>query len=242
MSFPISDRLTTRIGTARDAPCAAALANLARHTSRDTVLVASPIAQPLRSSDAGIGHLTSSDIDGLSTVVDDLGARDLDLVLHGSGGGLEAAAELVALLRGRYDTIRALVPEAALSALSLVAFVCDTVIMPDSALLGVTEDPSVPNIASREAADWVARNSMQPNALSRVELTATMFGEEEDSGGPITARHARDLGLQIHVVCDRSGIGSDLEAIGKPVEDTFRAESLVKLIENHRGVYYAVIS
>ena len=186
--------------------------------------------------------MTSDDIDGLSIVVDDLGARGLDLVLHGSGGGLKAAAELVALLRGRYDSIRALVPEAALSALSLVAFVCDTVILPESALLGVPQHGSQLPIESGEAADWVARNSTQPNVANRVELTTMIFDEDKSSDGPITARHARDLGLQVPLVCDRSGIGSDLEAIGKPIENTFRAEALVKLIENHKGHYYAVIS
>jgi hypothetical protein len=242
MSSPVSDRFRSRIGTARGAPCAAALANLARHTSRDTVLVASSTPQPYHHGDKGVSDLTGGDIDGLSTVINDLGARDLDLVLHGSSSGLDAAAELVALLRGRYDSIRALVPEAALSALSLVAFVCDTVIIPESALLGVTQDPWEPHIASGEAANWVARNATQPNASNRVELAAMMFGDDENFAGPITARHARDLGLRIHLVCDRSGIGSDLEAIGKPIEGTFRAESLVKLIENHRGVFYAVNS
>jgi hypothetical protein len=155
---------------------------------------------------------------------------------------LEAAAELVALLRGRYDSIRALVPEAAVSALSLIAFVCDTIIMPESALLGVPQDFREAHITCGEAAEWVARNSAHPNTSNRVELTTMIFDEDESSDGPITARHARDLGLQVHLACDRSGIGSHLEAIGKPVEYTFRAESLVKLIENHRGAYYAVVS
>jgi hypothetical protein len=242
MIFSISDAPATRIGNARGAPCAAALAHLARHTSRDTVLIASSTTQPVRHGDATVGHLTGYDVDGLSTVVDHLGAKGLDLVLHGSGGGLEAAAEFVALLRGRYDSIRALVPEAALSALSLIAFVCDTIIMPESALLGVPQDSREPHIACGEAADWVARNGAHRNALNRIELATMVFDEDESSDGPITARHARDLGLQVHLVRDRSGIGSHLEAIGKPVEYTFRAEALVKLIENHQGGFYAVVS
>jgi hypothetical protein len=242
MSYFFPDHVTTRTGNARGSRCAAALANFSRHTSRDTVLVACSATQSYARSEKGIGHLTSSDIDGLSEVIDDLGARDLDLVLHGSGGGLEAAAELVALLRGRYHSIRALVPEAALSALSLIAFVCDSLVMPESALLGLPHDSYEPHLETREAVEWVASNGTHPNASNRVEITTRLFDEDAVSSGPITARYARDLGLQIPLVCDRSGVGSDLEAIGQAVENTLRAEALVKLIENHRGFYYAAIS
>jgi hypothetical protein len=216
------------------------LANLARHTSRDTLLVASASTGSYRRGESTATHLTSEDIDGLSKVVHDLGARDLDLVLHGSGSGLVAASELISLLRGRYDSIRALVPDAALSILSLIAFACDTVIMPEPALLGVTDDPREAQITAAEAADWVNRHCTQTDLLQRIELATVMFGEEEGCRGPLTAAHAHELGLQIHLVGDRSGIGADLVALAQPIEETCRADGLVKLIENHRGAYYVV--
>jgi hypothetical protein len=216
------------------------LANLARHTSRDTVLIASASSSSYRHGESTAAHLTSEDVDGLSVVVHHLGARDLDLVLHGSGGGLVAAAELVSLLRGRYDSIRALVPDAALSVFSLIAFVCDTVIMPETALLGVSDDPHEPRITSAEAADWVTRHCTEKKPLQRIAVATAMFEEDEGFRGPMTASHARELGLEVDLVGDRSGIGSDLAALGQPIDEAFGTDTLVKIIENHRGTYYAV--
>jgi hypothetical protein len=242
MKNSFGDHLTSRSGIDRRTPCLSALANLARHTSRDTVLIASASTGSSHRVSADAAHLTSEDIDGLSKVVHDLGARDLDLVLHGSGAGLIAAADLISLLRGRYDSIRALVPDTALSILSLIAFACDTVIMPETAVLGVSDDPREPRITAPEAATWLARNCNQTDLLERIEFVVTTFGEEEGSRAPMTAAHAHELGFQIHLVGDRSGIGADLAALGPPIEKSFRTNTLVKLIENHRGAYYSVES
>lgn len=240
MRYSFSNRFTTRSGIDRGTPCLSALANLARHTSRDTVLIAAASPGSYRHGESTATHLTSEDVDGLSGVVHHLGTRDLDLVLHGSGGGLVAAAELVSLLRGRYDSIRALVPDAALSILSLIAFACDTVIMPETALLGASGDPHEPQIDSAEAAHWVARNCTQKDLLKRIELVTVMFDTEEGSRGPMTAALAHELGFHIHLVGDRSGIGSDLAALGQPIDEAFGTDTLVKLIENHRGTFYAM--
>ena len=240
MNLPPANRLRTRLGVDRTTPRASALANLARHTSRDTVLIASVISWAGAAGESGEGRFTSEDVDGLSTVVHEPGTRHLDLVLHGSGSGLGAASELVSLLRGRYDSIRALVPESALSIMSLIALSCDTVITPETALLGASEAPHEAYISSAEAADWLARRCTQPDLSHRVELAKLIFSEEESSRSPITASHARDLGLRIHVVGDRSGIGLDLEALGQAIGDAFRRDTLIKIIESHRGAFYSV--
>ena len=238
----LGNHLTRRSGTDRKTSCLSALASLARHTSRDTVLIASASTGSVRRAKPTAGHLTSTDIDGLSRVVQPLGARDLDLVLHGSAGGFIAAAELISLLRGRYDSIRALVPDTALAVLSLIAFACDTVIMPETAVLGVSDDPHQPRITSAQAATWLVRNCVQTDLSKRIEFAATTFGEEEGSRAPMTAAHAHELGFQVHLVGDRSGIGADLAALGPPIEESFRTATLVKLIENHRGTFYSVAS
>jgi hypothetical protein len=240
MNRPPANSFSTRLGFDRRTPCVSALANLARHTSRDTVLIASVTPGVGTAGESGEGRFTSEDVDGLSTVVHELGARHLDLVLHGSGSGLGAASDLVSLLRGRYDSIRALVPETALSIMTLIALVCDTVITPETALLGASEDPHEEHISSARAADWLARHCTQPDLSQRIELAKLMFSEEESSRSPITASHARDLGLRIHLVGDRSGIGLDLEALGHPIGDAFRNDTLIKIIENHRGAFYTV--
>ena len=95
--------------------------------------------------------------------------------LYGAGAGTDPLG------------LAALIPDAALSALSLIAFACDTIIMPESALLGLPQDSSEPHIDGREAAAWVADNGMQPIASNRVELSTMIFDEDTISSGPIVS-------------------------------------------------------
>lgn len=231
---------TARFGIDRALARRSALADLARHTSHDTVLIAAADTTSGMQPRSIFKNLTREDIDGLSRVVHGLGSRHLDLVLHGSSGGLDAAGELVFLLRSRYDSMRAIVPNAALSVMTLITLVCDSAIMPDTARLGVADDLGGPHIAPDQATDWMAHNCNRTDIERRIDAAATLFADEDSARSPITAAHASNLGLPFHVVGERSGIGAELQPIGKFVDRTFRARPLVKLILDHRGVYYTV--
>lgn len=227
-------------GVDRNSVRRSALSSLARHTSHDTVLIATTGSKPAMNDTSISKDLDQEDIDGLSKVVHDLGGRHLDLVLHGSPGGLDAAGELVFLLRSRYESIRAIVPNTALSAMTLMTLVCDAAIMPDSARLGATNDPGGPYITSDQAADWLAHNCEPSDVDRRIDAATVLFADDDQARSPITAAHANDLGLPFHVVGERSGIGAELQPLGEFVDRAFRRRPIVKLILSHRGVYYAV--
>jgi hypothetical protein len=173
-------------------------------------------------------------------VVRDLEGRHLDLVLHGSCAGRGVASDIFSLLRGRYEVVRALVPTQALSIMSLIALACEKAIMLDTAVVGAADVAGQPQISSTEAADWLARNCRNPDIEERIGLASMLFAEDENPRAPVTAAHARDLGLHIDLVGERSGIGNDLQVLDQALERLGRFRSSKKLIASHRGTFYVV--
>ena len=95
------------------------LSNLHRHTGRNTVLYASGWLQknapPARTS------INDEDIHALMEVTSGLRDSTLDLILHSPGGSPEAAEGIVSYLRSRFQHIRVIVPELAMSAATMIS-------------------------------------------------------------------------------------------------------------------------
>lgn len=68
-----------------------------------------------------------------------LKGRELDLVLHSPGGSLESAEQLVQYLRSKYDHIRAIIPQNAMSAATMIACACNEIVMGKQSALGPTD-------------------------------------------------------------------------------------------------------
>jgi hypothetical protein len=66
----------------------------------------------------------------------------LDLILHSPGGSGSGAAQIVEYLRNKYDRIRAIVPQKAMSAATMIACGCDVIIMGKHSSIGPI-DPQV---------------------------------------------------------------------------------------------------
>jgi hypothetical protein len=216
------------------------LVELSRHTSRDTVVIASALTARNVIEDRSELNLSSSDVDGLSAVVQKLTGRQLNLVLHGAGGDLAAAAEAVSLLRGRFESIRALVPNCALSAMALVACACDAVMMPETAVIGVLDDDHHTPVSADEARGWLFRNCFHPDLPERVEATGLAFSACTGPRGALSACLAKELGMPVNIVPEQSALGLSLQEIWQGLEDTMRDESLVKLIGGQKGPIYSV--
>jgi hypothetical protein len=185
-------------------------------------------------------NLSSSDVDGLSGIVQNLTGPHLNLVLHGAGGDLAAAAEVVSLLRGRFESIRALVPSCALSAMALVACACDAVMMPETAVLGALDDGHHEPVSADEARGWLFRNCVHPDRPRRVEAAGLLFAASNGPRAPISASSAKERGLPVNVVPDQSALGRGLDEIWQGVENTMREESLLRLIDGQKGPIYSV--
>jgi len=67
---------------------------------------------------------------------------NLDLILHSPGGSMEAADQIVQYLRRKYKHIRAIIPQNAMSAATMIGCACDTIVMGKHSALGPI-DPQV---------------------------------------------------------------------------------------------------
>lgn len=111
------------------------LAALHQQTGRQTILYATKWTQTGRTEPASIS-ITDEDIQGLMEVLYGLKDTSLDLVLHSPGGSPEAAEGIVTYLRSKFDDIRVIVPQAAMSAATMIACAANRIVMGKHSFLG----------------------------------------------------------------------------------------------------------
>lgn len=104
---------------------------LARHTGRDTILYAGTIGS--RHAESGVFE---GDTRGMMEALKGLGGDALDLVLHSHGGGGHVAEQIGNYLRAKYGHIRAIVPQKAMSAATMMACACDEIVMGKHSAIG----------------------------------------------------------------------------------------------------------
>jgi hypothetical protein len=99
----------------------------------------------------GVGGFSISDADknGFMTAIHGMDrAKGLDLLLHTPGGDAAATESLVEYLRSMFDTdIRAIVPQIAMSAGTMIACACREIIMGKQSSLGPI-DPQIAGLAA----------------------------------------------------------------------------------------------
>lgn len=124
-------------GAGQDAVRHKHLKNLHKVTKRDTVVYFSSwsIARPYPVPQAAVS-VWPDDIQGFMASLHGLKGRELDLILHSPGGSLEAADQIVQYLRAKYQHIRAIVPQNAMSAATMIACACDEIVMGKHSAIG----------------------------------------------------------------------------------------------------------
>lgn len=119
-------------------PCALVrkewLQAMTEETKRDTILYAG-------SSEIG-GGVVDDDLSGMMAALNGLKGDHLDLILHSNGGDGFTAEQIGNYLREKYSHIRAIVPQKAMSAATMMACACDEIIMAKHSAIGPI-DPQV---------------------------------------------------------------------------------------------------
>lgn len=116
---------------------------LHQHTQRNIILYASNWTQPgVPIADANMLMVNEEDIQGLMEVIHGLGDSGVDLILHSPGGSAEAAEAFVSYLRTKFSDVRVIVPQAAMSAATMIACAANKVVMGKHSFLGPI-DPQV---------------------------------------------------------------------------------------------------
>lgn len=100
--------------------------------------------------DAPVQHtgIVDDDMNGLMNAVFHLDRnKGLDLILHTPGGEIAATESIVEYLRSCFTNVRAIVPQLAMSAGTMIACACDDVVMGRESSLGPT-DPQLRGVAA----------------------------------------------------------------------------------------------
>lgn len=139
----IQEAIISRKKAAQDDVRREYLKNLSDKTGRDTILYASAFSSLRRPEIPGIIlTISQEDIQGFMSALHGLQGQSLDLILHSPGGSMEAADQIVQYLRAKYQNIRAIIPQNAMSAATMIACACDTIIMGKHSAIGPI-DPQV---------------------------------------------------------------------------------------------------
>jgi hypothetical protein len=86
--------------------------------------------------------IITEDMHGFMSSLHGLKGKNLDLILHSPGGSPESAEQIVNYLRAKYDHIRAIIPQNAMSAATMIACGCDSIVMGKHSALGPI-DPQI---------------------------------------------------------------------------------------------------
>jgi len=109
----------------------------AKHSTRDTILYASAwTSLQKKQVPPSLLMVSTDDIQSFMAAMKGLKGDTLDLVIHSSGGSLEAADQIVQYLRAKYNHIRAIIPHNAMSAATMLACACDEIVMGKQSAIG----------------------------------------------------------------------------------------------------------
>ena len=86
--------------------------------------------------------IMNDDIHGFMSALHGLKNDKLDLILHSPGGSAEAAEQIVNYLRAKYKHIRAIIPQNAMSAATMIACACDEIFLGKHSAIGPI-DPQI---------------------------------------------------------------------------------------------------
>jgi hypothetical protein len=111
------------------------LQGVAALTHRNVILYASRWTQP-SGADPDLVSIVPEDVQGFMEVVHGLTGDTLDLILHLPGGSAETTEAIVTYLRSRFNDIRVFIPQAAMSAASMLACAADRIVMGKHSFIG----------------------------------------------------------------------------------------------------------
>ena len=112
------------------------LAELAQYTHRNTILYATKWTQPAPDVPPEFVSITDEDTQGFMEVVYGLKGNSLDLIVHSPGGSAEATEAIVSYLRSKFSDIRVIIPQAAMSAATMLACSADRIVMGKQSSIG----------------------------------------------------------------------------------------------------------
>lgn len=182
-----------RAGNAHDVIRRRYLAELSRLTGRNTIVYYSAWLQKPQVYEQQAEPFTVNDQDksGFMTTISGMDRKlGLDLILHTPGGDLAATESLVSYLRAMFDTdIRAIVPQLAMSAGTMIACSCREILMGLHSSLGPI-DPQISGVPAhgivqefKEAAEQIKADQAKIPVWQPIiaKYHPTLIGESQNA-------------------------------------------------------------
>ena len=135
------------------------LKELYDYTGHDTIVYAAAFPCHIAGVSSNLLSIELGDIQGFMTCLNNMHGDALDLILHSPGGSLEATEQLVQYLRSKYKYIRAIVPQNAMSAATMLACACDEIVMGRQSAIGPI-DPQMTMIRQNGVAHSIPAHSI----------------------------------------------------------------------------------
>lgn len=139
----IQNEILKAQNTAQDTVRRNYLKQLAEYSGRDTIVYASAFTS-LKGPEIpqSVMQVALEDVQSFMSALHGMNGENLDIILHSPGGSLEAADQIVQYLRAKYRHIRAIVPQNAMSAATMIACACDEIVMGKHSAIGPI-DPQI---------------------------------------------------------------------------------------------------
>ena len=116
---------------------------LSDYSKRDTIIyITAYTTGKMGNIPPALVSVMNDDIHGFMSAVNRLKNDKLDLIIHSPGGSVEAAEQIVNYLRAKYKHIRAIIPQSAMSAATMIACACDEIVMGKHSAIGPI-DPQI---------------------------------------------------------------------------------------------------
>ena len=179
------------------------LRKIYEHTKREVILYASKWTQHDPNVSPDIVSIVDEDLQGIMEVIHGLKGLNLDIILHSPGGSLEAAEALVLYLRSKFEHIRVVVPQMAMSAATMIACAADIIMLGKHSFLGPI-DPQIsvntplgprmiPAQAILEQFEKAKKECQDPTKLGAWLPMLNQYGPDL----LVLCKHANDLSIKL---------------------------------------------
>lgn len=139
----IQNEITSAKGGAQDAVRRKYLSDLSEYTKRDTIILSSAFTSgKIQNLPGFLVSITNEDVQGCMSALHGLKGDKLDIILHSPGGAVEAAEQIVNYLRNKFNDIRVIIPQNAMSAATMIACAADAIMMEKHSAIGPI-DPQI---------------------------------------------------------------------------------------------------
>ncbi|MEI6883558.1 MAG: ATP-dependent Clp protease proteolytic subunit [Bacteroidota bacterium] len=139
----IQNEILSAKNTAQDDVRRKYIKQLSEYTGRDTIIyITAYTTGKMLAIPPSLVSIVNDDIHGFMSALNGLKNDKLDLIIHSPGGTVEATEQIVNYLRAKYKHIRAIIPQSAMSAATMLACACDEIVMGKHSAIGPI-DPQI---------------------------------------------------------------------------------------------------